>query len=195
MNAFSRQPASTINSLKGSSMNIYGKNIQLVSVTHDDAEFILSLRSDTNLNRYLSKVEVDIEKQVQWITDYLKRETQRTEYYFVIADKGGEKLGTVRIYDFQFDSFSWGSWIIKPGSPSCSAIESALCVYEYAFNTLGFKKCHFEVRKVNHKVIAFHSRFGAQIVREDDQNYYFELLQSDYLCSKKRYLKYLPETE
>lgn len=67
------------------------------------------------------------------------------------------------------DSFCWGSWIIKDSSPSYVAIESALCIYEFAFNTLGFRQSHFDVRKNNVKVVAFHQRCKARIVREDSR--------------------------
>lgn len=150
-----------------------------------------SLRLDANRNRYLSTVENDVQAQRQWINNYLSHERLKKEYYFVITEKSGERLGTVRVYDFQDDSFSWGSWIMRPGNPSYAAIESALCVYEFAFGTLGFTRCHFEVRKENLKVIAFHTRFGAIIVGNDDLNYHFELSGSDYVAVRTKYAKYL----
>jgi RimJ/RimL family protein N-acetyltransferase len=174
---------------------IEGKNITLVGVTPADAPFILSLRLDEQRNRFLSPVSNDLEAQVAWIVSYLERQRQGEEYYFIITDKTGERLGTVRIYGFQDDAFSWGSWIIKPGSPSSVAIESALAVYEYAFGTLGFHRCYFEVRKGNERVVAFHTRFGARITGEDDLNNYFEVREADYLAVKSRYLKYLPSLQ
>jgi len=172
-------------------MIINGKHINLISVTTDDAAFILSLRLDANLGKYLSTVENDLQAQIEWINSYLHRERRGEEYYFVITEKSGERLGTVRVYDFKGDSFSWGSWVMRPGNPSYAAIESALCVYEFAFAALGFARCHFEVRKENQKVIVFHTRFGATIVGEDDLNNYFELSKSDYLATRKKYVKYL----
>jgi RimJ/RimL family protein N-acetyltransferase len=176
-------------------MIIDGKHINLVSVTPDDAEFILSLRLDVNRGRYLSKIENDLQAQREWINSYLTRERRGEEYYFVITEKSGERLGTVRVYDFKGDSFSWGSWVMRPGNPSYAAIESALCVYEFAFVALGFARCHFEVRKENQKVIAFHTRFGAAIVGEDDLHYNFELSRIDYLATRKKYVKYLTEEQ
>jgi RimJ/RimL family protein N-acetyltransferase len=170
---------------------IKGKDIDLVSVSGEDAEFTLSLRLDRELTRHISRVDQDLQGQVAWIESYLERERKGEEYYFIIADKSGTPLGTVRMYDFRGDSFCWGSWIIKPGSPPHVSIESALCIYEFAFGELGFKQSHFDVRKGNARVLAFHTRFGARLVREDELDCYFTLQKSDYLCSRERYLKYL----
>jgi RimJ/RimL family protein N-acetyltransferase len=173
-----------------------GKDIDLVSVTARDAEFTLSLRLDRELTRHISRVDQDLQGQLAWIERYLEREQKGEEFYFVIADKSGNRLGTIRLYDFQGDSFCWGSWIIKPGSPPHVSIESALCIYEFAFGKLGFQRSHFDVRKTNARVLAFHARFGARIVREDELDFFFVFEKSAYLASKRKYLKYLaPEQQ
>ncbi len=172
-------------------MTIEGKNINLELVQLEDAEFIYKLRTDENKSRFLSKISGTVKDQEEWIKKYKEREKQGIEYYFIIKSKNGEKLGTVRLYDFKGDSFCWGSWIIKENAPKFAAIESALQVYEFAFYKLGFKRSHFDVRKQNIKVVNFHKKFGAKIVREDDLNYYFEFSKEDYEKIKPRYRKFL----
>lgn len=172
-------------------MVIEGKRINLKLVEVEDADFLLSLRLDPNKSRHLSKVDSDLEKQVKWLTDYKFRESSGSEYYFIIEDKNKNPFGCVRLYDFIEDSFCWGSWILKSDSPSFMAVESALQVYEFAFYTLKFTKCHFDVRKENASVIAFHERFGAKRVSEDDLNFYFTYDKSDYENIKIRYGKFL----
>jgi len=169
----------------------YCKNTQLRTVIEDDADFILSLRLDNDLNKYLSNVENDLNKQVQWIKHYKIREQSRLEFYFIIQSNKNKKLGAVRLYDFNKNSFCWGSWMIERNAPNITAIESALTIYEFAFNILGFTQSHFDVRKGNNKVIEFHKRFGAKVISEDDLNYYFIILKSDYENSRKRYSKFL----
>ena len=66
-------------------------------------------------------------------------------------------------------------------------IDSAFAVYEFAFGHLGFLASHFEVRKENLRVVAFHKRFGADVVNEDDLNYCFQLTLDSYRRSKQRY--------
>lgn len=100
-------------------------------------------------------------------------------------------LGLIRVYDLQHDSFCWGSRLIKDGAPQSTAIESALLVYEYGFDESGYKKAHFDVRKGSKRVLAFHQRFGAEAIREDELNYYFRYTLEDYLIIKHKYKRYL----
>lgn len=167
-------------------------NTVLRLIREDDAEFILRLRLDGSVNRFLSPVDADLAKQVEWISQYKQREAIRSEFYFVIENPRDQQCGTVRVYDFQGTSFSWGSWIVAPGSPSFAAIESAFAVYEFAFGHLGFLQSHFEVRKGNAKVLKFHQRFGATIVREDDLNLYFHLSRASYEKTKAHYARTVP---
>lgn len=169
---------------------VYGQNIFLREVCEDDASFILELRSDEQLGKFLSKTVSDVSKQKEWIRKYKLR---LNEYYFIICGRDGASYGTVRIYDVQGDSFCWGSWIIKNSAPSYIAIESAFLIYEFAFKKLGFKKSHFDVRKGNDKVINFHKRLGSKVISEDELDCFFNLSLEDYELSKKRYIKYVPK--
>lgn len=170
---------------------IVGKNINLRTVEVADAEFILELRMLENKNMHLSKVDNDLLKQQAWLKEYKHKEQQGLEYYFVVESKQQEKLGLVRVYDLQNDSFCWGSWLIKNGAPKTTAIESALQVYEFGFGTLGFEMAHFDVRKDNKRVVEFHLRFGSEITSEDDSNFYFNYQVMKYQQIKQKYKRYL----
>ena len=172
-------------------MIIYGKNINMRTVTTEDAEFIYTMRQNQNKTKYLSTVTGTVDSQKEWIKNYKQREEEKKEFYFVIELKDEKKLGLVRMYDFQDDSFCWGSWLIKEDAPKTTAIESALQIYEFGFYNLGFEKSHFDVRKGNDKVIAFHKRFGAKIVDEDELDYFFNFEKSDYEIIKEKYKRYL----
>lgn len=172
-------------------MIIYGKNINMRTVKIEDAEFIYTMRQNQDKTKYLSKVTGSVESQKDWIKSYKQREENKKEFYFVIESKDEEKLGLVRMYDFKDDSFCWGSWLIKEDAPKTTAIESALQIYEFGFYNLKFQKSHFDVRKGNDKVIAFHQRFGAKIVDEDELDYFFNFEKSDYEITKEKYRRYL----
>ena len=172
-------------------MIIYGKNINMRTVTTEDAEFIYTMRQNQNKTKYLSTVTGTVDSQKEWIKNYKQREEEKKEFYFVIELKDEKKLGLVRMYDFQDDSFCWGSWLIKEDAPKTTAIESALQIYEFGFYNLGFEKSHFDVRKGNDKVIAFHKRFGAKIVDEDELDYFFNFEKSDFEITKEKYKRYL----
>lgn len=173
-------------------MIILGKHILLRTVNVTDSEFIYNLRRDSKKTAYLSKISGTVQDQKEYIRKYKEKERNKQEFYFVIENKEKEKLGLVRIYDIQEHSFSWGSWLIKDGAPSYTAIESALQIYEFGFYTLGFSKSHFEVQKGNDKVLAFHTRFGAQIVDENAQEYFLKITKKTYEVTKLKYRRYLP---
>lgn len=172
-------------------MLICCKNLNLRTVAIEDAEFIYNMRQNQNKTKYLSRVTGTVESQKEWIKNYKQREEEKKEFYFVIESKDERKLGLVRMYDFQDNSFCWGSWLIKEDAPKSTAIESALQIYEFGFYSLGFEKSHFDVRKGNDKVIAFHQRFGAKIVDEDELDYFFNFEKSDYEITKEKYKRYL----
>jgi RimJ/RimL family protein N-acetyltransferase len=172
-------------------MMLIGKNINMRTVELGDAEFIFNMRQNQDKTKYLSKVTGTVEAQKEWIKKYKQREDQQKEFYFVIESKSEEKLGLGRMYDFQNDSFCWGSWLIKEDAPKTTAIESALQIYEFGFYKLEFEKSHFDVRKENDKVIAFHQRFGAKIVDKDELDYFFNFEKSDYEIIKEKYMRYL----
>lgn len=172
-------------------MIVSGKNINLRVVRIEDAKFICDLRQNQNKSKYLSTVTGGIKEQEQWLSEYKNREDNESEYYFIIESKDAKKLGLVRVYDFKKDSFCWGSWLICEDAPKSTAIESALQIYEFAFYQLGFNQSHFDVRKKNEKVVAFHKRFGAKIVDENSLDYFFIFLKDDYEKIKLKYKRYI----
>ena len=153
------------------------------------------MRQNSAKTQHLSKISDDKNQQKIWLENYKLRELSQQEFYFVIENRQppNEPLGLVRMYDFlpEKNSFCWGSWLIKDDAPVFTGIESALMIYEFAFYTLHFENVHFDVRKNNSKVIAFHKRFGAKIVSEDEQNYYFTFNKKDYEAIKPKYKKFL----
>jgi RimJ/RimL family protein N-acetyltransferase len=168
---------------------IGGRSIDLRPAEADDAEFVLKLRLDPALNTHLSATTPALEPQREWIR---RARLDPAQYYFIIEDKQGQPVGTVRIYDLQPDSFCWGSWILQPGAPRKAAIESALLVYEFAFYRLGFARCHFDVRKQNTRVVDFHQRFGAKIVGETADDHLFHFFKADYEATREQYRAFLP---
>ena len=166
---------------------IDGNKLFFTDATREDAEFIVKLRSDEKKSRYISKTDPDVEKQRKWLRSY---ETDTSQAYFIIRDNN-ERVGTVRIYDQRGESFCWGSWILKDGVNKIFAIESALIVYSYALS-IGLRKAHFTVSKGNDSVSRFHERFGAVVVEENDDEYFYELSTESIIESMRKYERYLP---
>lgn len=170
---------------------VQGKTLVFRDATTTDAAFILALRTDSSKSVHISATSSEISQQIAWLESYAGKTDQA---YFIIENLAGEPLGTVRLYDPQGDSFCWGSWILKDGAPRTAAIESALMVYAYAIDYLGFSQSHFDVRKGNESVWRFHERFGATRMGETTQDYLYCIGQEQIAASFKRYRKYLPGT-
>lgn len=168
---------------------VMGKTLIFRDAAVDDADFILSLRTDQKKSRYLSTTSSDNKQQRLWLERYSLADDQA---YFIIVFNG-EPIGTVRLYDAQKNSFCWGSWILKARSPKHAAIESALMVYAYAVDYLPFQSAHFDVRKGNESVWLFHERFGARRISETDMDYLYELDLSSIKASCSHYSKFLPD--
>lgn len=164
-----------------------GKTLTFRNATVPDAAFILSLRTHADKSRYLSAVSGALAEQKTWLERYAQTDDQA---YFVIEQQG-EPLGTVRLYDAQADSFCWGSWILKVGSPGHAALESALMVYAYAVDHLGFKAAHFDVRSGNERVWRFHEKFGALRTGQTAMDHFYQLDSQAIAAARKRYQRFL----
>jgi RimJ/RimL family protein N-acetyltransferase len=172
------------------SRTVVGKSVVLRAATPEDAQFVFEMRSNSEATIFLNRVQGTVGDQETWL-----RESYADPYqiYFVICSTTGERVGLVRLYDQRGDSFCWGSWLISPTAPSTTAIESALLVYRYALDVVGFQRSHFDVRTGNSRVIAFHKRFGAVEVGRDDQNVFFEIDAPVIRRSIRKFHKYLPQ--
>ncbi len=168
---------------------VRGKTVFLREITVDDAAFVHKLRTDPEKGRYLSETTGGVKQQEAYIASCLKQEN---DFYFIICDWEKRALGTVRIYDIRQDSFCWGSWILSNERPKWAALESALLIYDFAFFSLHYRQSHFDVRKENERVVNFHKRLGARIVRTDDKNIYFNYSREEYLAEREKYTRYLP---
>ena len=165
-----------------------GRSIVLRDVREEDAAFILSLRRDPRKGRFLSPVEDDVERQRAWIREYLASQGQA---YFLVCGLDGQPLGTVRLYDAQGESFSWGSWVLKDGAPLHAALECALLVYRLALGW-GFTSSHFRVHKANASVVAFHERMGAVRTGENEDEVFLRIDEAAIRASLARHARHLP---
>ncbi len=156
-------------------MYVFCDTVQLRPVNSDDAGFIIELRTNSELSAYLSATSSDVEAQVRWIESYKQRERDRRELYLIIENRNAERVGVVRMYDIEAETFTWGSWILGPAKSKTAAIESALSIYEIGFKHFGCQRAAFSVRRENEHTIAFHRRFGAEETSRDDADAFFEV--------------------
>lgn len=160
-------------------------------VEEKDAPFILELRTNELLSRFLSPTNPGLGEQVKWIRCYKKREAQNTEAYFISLDDKGCKQGLNRLYNYEKDSFEIGSWLYKPGLNMSVAILGDLAIRDYGFETLGFSNCRFVVRKANLSVVKYHLGFKPEKIRETEVDYFFRLSYNNYRQQRDKLLKVL----
>ena len=166
---------------------ISGKYINLRTAEISDADFILSLRLNKQLSRYLKSTDPSIEKQKLWIE---KKQKQQNDYHMIIELKDGTKIGVIAVYDIKDGIFEWGRWIIAPNSPIYVALESCYLAYDFAFNVLGLKATKSKIRKNNKSVLRFHLNYGAKVTKEDDVYIYIYYHKNDFNSDSSFFEKY-----
>lgn len=173
-----------------------GVTVSFRPVEESDAEFILSLRLDPDLGRYMSPTDPSVEKQREWIAEYKKREAAGEECYYIVRNSG-RNCGTVRMFPAG-KCFEWGSFILNGDTAPSAAIETAMFVYQTAFDLLNFEKSLFIVNKENIRAITFHRRTGARIIGEREtsvgKEHLFEVNREDWKRMRKKFGNFLVKT-
>jgi len=163
----------------------YGIQVRLVE--ESDAEFILKLRTDPQLARFIHETDDNVEKQRDWIREYKKREAEEKDFYFIYA-KDGASFGVNRIYDIQPDRATYGSWVCQKGLPFELPVLSLMILYEILFEQLQIA-CYTETRKQNKKVVKTTLLFGAEQISEDDLYYYYVVRKEKFYEKRDQILK------
>lgn len=162
---------------------IEGKIINLRLVKEEDADFILKLRNDKELSKFISPTNISLEEQIEWIKSYKIRENKNKEFYFIVENKEKVCCGTVRIYniDFKMAEGIWGSFIldkIRPDGASNEVMELSL---KFAFENLKLEKLYLDVRKENYKAIHIYEKNGFIRLTEDKLNLYYIIEKASYM--------------
>lgn len=167
----------------------YGISVRLVE--EEDAEFIVKLRTDERLSRFLHYTDSSVEKQIEWIRQYKERERANKEYYFLYYSNQN-KIGVSRVYNiFNKKEATNGSWICSPENKMEQSIATIILARDIFFENLGFYTEHFQVSKGNNHVLKFHLGMGAQIVFEDNDEYQLLLEKCNYYSNRDKMIKFL----
>jgi len=168
-----------------------GKYVTLRSVEESDAEFILSVRNDPRISKYLPPLTVTIEQQQQWIS---KQREDKDSYYFLLETPSGEPIGTLGIYDIVGDHGEGGRSCCI-GEPFAS-IEASVLLNDFIFETLKLSYTTIWVYEGNKSVLALNKSFGYEWIsdRIDDKGepYKVGMLKKDnYLIKRVSIIKKL----
>jgi RimJ/RimL family protein N-acetyltransferase len=172
---------------------IHGLQTGLRAVQQEDAVFLLRLRLDPSLGKYLNATDPSLERQQQWIAN---QQAAEGDYYFIITDHDGEPVGCVALYridDHERDA-ELGRWICV-GSP-LNVVESIVLTHDVGFGPLGLRRIYTRTASENVSVVNFHKRFGARLVRDDlfdpvggvEQTLY-EISANDYPAIRAQVMK------
>lgn len=159
----------------------YGLYVRFVN--ENDAEFILKLRTDSKLGKYIHATDKNIVAQKEWIRSYKIRELHGTDYYFMFEYPQGNRLGVCRIYNINENSFTLGSWVFSPDAPIGSSILGDIITREIAFDLYPNGILYFDVMKANINVNKYHKAYKSELIEEDELTNY-------YKCSKQNFEKY-----
>ncbi len=171
------------------SLDRYGLQVRFVN--KDDAEFIVKLRTDPKLGKFLNPTDIDLEKQKKWITDYKKREKLGDDYYFIFFHNGN-RIGLNRIYNINGKKTATaGSWICTPNLPFEIPLLTVVIIREIFFEILQIDIDLFDTRKENKKVIKMHNLIGAHKIFENEIDVYHYLTKDDFKKSKQKFLQYI----
>lgn len=120
-----------------------------------DAEFLVQIRTDKKLAKYMHPISPSIVAEKQWIISQRSREG---DYFFVICDLDGQSLGAVRLSSVADNSGEVGS-LISYGN-SVQNIEAEMRTIDFAFDVIGLDFLHGYTLTDNKPVISYHKKFG-----------------------------------
>lgn len=135
-----------------------GFAFRLRPISDEDAEFILQLRSDPELNTFLHSTPISLDYQLNWLARYYERSG---DWYFILERRCDSKPeGLISLYDHntQQRCAEWGRWIL--GRRSLAAVESAWLIYRCAFEQLNLRKVYCRTVADNKSVVSFHDSCG-----------------------------------
>ncbi len=144
-----------------------GRYVDLKSCTEDDAEFTRDIRKDPEFVKYLPAIDNTLEQQKAWIR--CQRE-KSGDYFFVVWDKEGKRIGTISIYGVDGDHAESGRLAIK-GSNPFQALEAQILAFRFAYGALGLECIDAFIYADNERAIRFNKQFaGKHYPPETDEN-------------------------
>ena len=170
---------------------IQAEGIIMKLIDKSDAKFIVDLRTDRKLGKFISNTSLNIDDQINWIKEYKKREANQKEFYFIFEDSNHKLWGAVRLYNLSEDSFTLGSWICLPGNNDNIAIKAWLLGIVFGFEKLNYKTCLLDVRKKNLSVLNYIKLYFPILIKEDVLNYFFRLDKDIFYKNRERVIKLL----
>ncbi len=169
--------------------SLEGKYVSLRPVNEDDAKFIIDIRNNPLITKYLPPLNVTIDQQKQWIN---KQRSDSESYYFIMQNRKGKSSGTISVYDIHDGEGEFGR-ICSIGNPIAN-IEACILLFDYCFSEINLNKLHLWVYEDNTAVIHFDEELGFEWVDkgadQEDKNFLVGILKKEsYLQNREIILK------
>ena len=130
-------------------------------VSIDDAEFIVRLRNQKHARGAIHDTSLDVDKQKQWIKDYLERDN---EYYWIMEDLNGNPFGTNSFYHYDANKaqMEQGRWVQMAGFDARVSLSREIVMKDFAFYVLELSKVVGDVVSTNKQVLKYNKFIGAK---------------------------------
>lgn len=157
-------------------LEMHGFVVRLVQ--EEDADFILSLRSDVNRTKFMVTLENDVAKQKLWIKEYKEREDKGEDFYFIYF-KNGERIGVNRISHInkKLNTCKLAN-MIKRNSAKGDALLMFYIRFYIVFNILKLDNFYGDFHINNNKAIRYWNLFGYECSSEINENGYVNIYGS-----------------
>lgn len=134
------------------------ESLCLRPVVLDDAEFIVDLRNQKQVQGKIHNTSLNVEDQRKWISECLQR---ANEYYWVIETLDGIPIGTTSLYNYdeRLNQIELGRWVMLKGYEVYSLSRSVL-LKDFAFSIFGVSKIVMDVVSTNIQVLKYHRFLG-----------------------------------
>lgn len=162
-------------------INSFGLTVRLVD--EGDVDYILSLRTNKYLTRFIHQTDDDRAAQIEWIRKYKQREAEGREYYFIYL-LDGQPVGLNRIYNIFEYYGTIGSWICNPDNETETSLKTYILMFDMMFSHIKLEITLFDVRKMNKHVWKLHKMLGAKSVGESEIDYYLTLDKDTYFKNR-----------
>lgn len=114
---------------------IHGMFVDLRSITLDDAEFSYNIRADKRNRETVGQLAPSLEAQ----KDFIRWQMQEpNDYYFVVLNKKGERIGLYGVYDIRGDIAEVGREV-NIGEPT-EIMEVSLLIADFCRDVLKLKR-------------------------------------------------------
>lgn len=160
-----------------------GKFVNLRSVLEEDAEFILEIRSNPEISKFLPFLNVTVNQQQEWIN---KQRNDNCSYYFIIEDKTKKRIGTLSVYNIEENHAEVGRFCSLGDFIQNS--ESTLILNDFIFKKIGVDYLDIWVYKDNIPVLALNKGLGCEWkgenMDEKDIPYFYGVLTKEAFDTK-----------